>query len=55
MSRLVLFFGSADHVADVRQAALRFLNGYTADFFGAAVSRWDELERHLWRQTWTGF
>jgi len=37
------------------EAALRLLNGYTADFFGAAVSRWDELERYLWRQTWTGF
>ncbi|MBP3775344.1 MAG: C69 family dipeptidase [Bacteroidaceae bacterium] len=35
--------------------AQAMLNGYTADFFGAAVTRWDELARQLWRQTWTGF
>ena len=39
---------------DAKQAEL-MLNGYTADFFGATVARWDELARKLWRQTWTGF
>ena len=32
-----------------------FLNGYTADFFAATASRWDELARKYWRQFWTGF
>ena len=31
------------------------LNGYTADFFGATIQRWDEMARKLWRQTWAGF
>lgn len=35
--------------------ATEMLNGYVADFFGAEVSRWDEMTRYLWRQTWTGF
>ena len=35
--------------------AQQMLNGYTADFFGAEIVRWDELSRKLWRQTWTGF
>ena len=35
--------------------AEQMLNGYTADFFGATIMRWDELARKLWRQTWTGF
>ena len=35
--------------------AEQMLNGYTADFFGAAILRWDEMARQLWRQTWTGF
>jgi dipeptidase len=35
--------------------AQRMLNGYTADFFGATISRWDEMARIFWRQTWTGF
>lgn len=35
--------------------AQQMLNGYTADFFGATIQRWDELARKLWRQTWTGF
>jgi len=35
--------------------AEEMLNGYTADFFGATVMRWDEMARYLWRQTWTGF
>lgn len=35
--------------------ATKMLNGYTADFFGATIARWDEMARTLWRQTWTGF
>lgn len=35
--------------------ARQMLNGYTADFFGATVQRWDELSRKIWRQTWAGF
>ena len=31
------------------------LNGYTADFFGATIMKWDEMARKLWRQTWAGF
>ena len=38
-----------------KQQAQEMLNGYVADFFGATIVRWDELARHLWRQTWTGF
>ena len=36
-------------------SAQGMLNGYVADFFGATIVRWDDLARHLWRQTWTGF
>jgi hypothetical protein len=32
-----------------------FLNGYTADFVGATVLRWDELYRQYWRKFWSGF
>ena len=39
---------------DEKQAE-QMLNGYTADFFGATIARWDELARKLWRQTWAGF
>jgi dipeptidase len=35
--------------------AQKMLNGYTADFFGATIQRWDDIARKLWRQTWTGF
>ena len=35
--------------------AEQMLNGYTADFFGATIGRWDEMARHFWRQTWGGF
>lgn len=37
------------------QGATTLLNGYTADFFGATILRWDEMARYFWRQTWTGF
>ncbi len=37
------------------KSAQDMLNGYVADFFGATIVRWDDLARHLWRQTWTGF
>ena len=35
--------------------AEEMLNGYTADFFGATILRWDEMARQLWRQTWAGW
>jgi hypothetical protein len=35
--------------------ATDFLNGYTADFVGATVLRWDELYRQYWRKFWSGF
>ena len=35
--------------------ATDILNGYTADFFGATVMRWDEMARKLWRVTWAGW
>ena len=35
--------------------AEEMLNGYTADFFGATILRWDEMARLLWRQTWAGW
>ena len=31
------------------------LDGYTADFIGATVLRWDELYRQYWRKFWSGF
>lgn len=31
------------------------LDGYTADFFGSVLERWDEMGRKIWRQTWSGF
>ncbi len=37
------------------KAAQEMLNGYVADFFGATIMRWDDMARHFWRQTWTGF
>ena len=36
-------------------AATNYLNGYTADFIGATVLRWDELYRQYWRKFWSGF
>ena len=38
-----------------KKKARNMLNGYTADFFGATIAKWDEMGRYLWRQTWTGF
>ncbi len=32
-----------------------FLDGYTRDFFGATVTRWDELFRQYSRQLWSGY
>ncbi len=37
------------------EAAQRMLDGYTADFFGAEVNKWEELERYFWRFLWGGF
>ncbi len=42
------------HATDTKKAQ-QMLNGYTADFFGATIVRWDEMARHFWRQTWGGF
>ncbi len=42
------------HTTDTKKAQ-QMLNGYTADFFGATIVRWDEMARHFWRQTWGGF
>ena len=42
------------HATDTKKAQ-QMLNGYTADFFGATIIRWDEMARHFWRQTWGGF
>ena len=42
------------HTTDSKKAQ-QMLNGYTADFFGATIIRWDEMARHFWRQTWGGF
>ena len=42
------------HTTDTKKAQ-QMLNGYTADFFGATIIRWDEMARHFWRQTWGGF
>ena len=35
--------------------AANYLNGYTADFIGAEILKWDELYRTYWRQFWSGF
>ncbi|MCQ2347509.1 MAG: C69 family dipeptidase [Paludibacteraceae bacterium] len=35
--------------------ATELLNGYTADFVGATMLRWDELYRSYWRKFWAGF
>jgi len=40
---------------DPDKDALEFLNGYTSDFIGATVLRWDELYRQYWRKFWSGF
>lgn len=32
-----------------------FLDGYTRDFFGATVARWDELYRFYTRMLWAGW
>lgn len=38
-----------------KDQAIKMLNGYIFDFFGATIVKWDELTRTFWRQTWTGF
>lgn len=35
--------------------AQTFLNGYCADYFGAAVMKWDDLYKQYWRMLWAGF
>ncbi len=41
--------------SEAPEKAQSMLNGYTADFFGATILRWDDMTRQLWRQTWAGF
>lgn len=41
--------------SDSTAQAEEMLNGYTADFFGATITRWDEIAQKIWKQTWTGF
>lgn len=40
---------------DDEAAQRAMLNGYTADFIGATVLKWDELYRTYWRMFWAGF
>ena len=40
---------------DDQAAQQELLNGYTSDFVGATMLRWDELYRKYWRQFWAGF
>lgn len=37
------------------EEATELLNGYTRDFFGATILRWDELGAAYWKDTWKGF
>lgn len=40
---------------DDEAAQRELLNGYTSDFIGATMLRWDELYRTYWRMFWAGF
>lgn len=42
------------HSEDPDKAQI-FLNGYTSDYFGAVVMKWDELYKQYWRMLWGGF
>ena len=33
------------------EAAKAFLTGYTSDFIGATILRWDEMAREFWIQS----
>lgn len=35
--------------------ATKFLDNYSADFFGATITKWDELTRQFWLKSWGGF
>ena len=35
--------------------AADYLNGYTSDFLGAELLRWDELYTSYWKRFWSGF
>lgn len=37
------------------EEAAQLLSDYTRDFFGATITRWDELGRSYWRNRWKGF
>lgn len=38
-----------------KDEAEAFLTGYTADYVGATILKWDELYRTYWRMFWSGF
>lgn len=40
---------------DGKKAAEEFLDGYTADYFGATINKWDELYRMYQRTLWAGY
>ena len=42
-------------MGDDADARTMLLNGYTSDFVGATLLRWDELYQRYWRQFWAGF
>ncbi|MBP5501130.1 MAG: peptidase, partial [Bacteroidales bacterium] len=48
-------FVEQQYMGQGEEYATDFLNGYTADFVGATVLRWDELYRQYWRKFWSGF
>lgn len=37
------------------EEAAALLTDYTQDFFGAAVMKWDDLNRKYWKDNWRGF
>ena len=46
----------AQHIHEIltllgEDAAREFLTGYTSDFFGATIMRWDEMTREYWIQS----
>ena len=37
------------------EEAAALLTGYTRDFFGATILKWDELNNRYWKDNWKGF
>ena len=46
-----LLFISCGSKEKGEDAAKDFLTGYTSDFFGATIVRWDEMTREYWIQS----